>query len=195
MIFETCRLLVRQAVNLPEDIDMYHRLWNHADVMKHVGFPRGLGIAREEIGEILAAAGDSEYGCRLVIETKGEGEPIGECMMGLPDANGVSETDVKLLPEHWNRGFGKEIKSGLVNYMFTHLDDCMAIKADPAKTNIASQRMQESVGAIRIERGGTYSVANTDEYLPNENHLLFMVFREHWQKFPRAQGKQRPSNR
>lgn len=165
-----------------EDISVYYRLWNHPQVMVNVGFPQGLGISKAEIAAKLAQQDNAPYDCRLLVVRKEDGLVIGESKLGWPDKNGVSSTDVKLFPEHWNQGYGSEIKQGLVDYLFTHLPACRAVKADPAKNNIGSQMMQENVGGIRIERGQKYPVPNAEDYIPNENHYLYMVFREKWQE-------------
>ncbi len=180
MVFETNRLIVRKATLSDCDVDMYYRLWNHPKVMANVGFPNGLCISKEDIISQFKQSGESAYKCRLMAIRKDDETAIGECKLALPDSNGVSETDVKLFPEYWNQGYGTEIKQGLVNYLFANVPECMAIKADPAKTNIGSQKMQEHVGAIRIEQGKDYPVPNTDNYIPNERHYLYMVFRETW---------------
>ena len=180
MVFETNQLIIRKATLSDCDVDMYYRLWNHPKVMANVGFPNGLCISKKDIISQFKQSGESTYKCRLMAIRKDDETAIGECKLALPDSNGVSETDVKLFPEYWNQGYGTEIKQGLVDYLFANVPECMAIKADPAKTNIGSQKMQEHVGAIRIERGKDYPVPNTDKYIPNERHYLYMVFRETW---------------
>lgn len=182
MVFETERLIIRLAQPAEEDIAIYHRLWNHPQVMINVGFPQGLGISKEDISAKLAQQDNAPFDCRLLVVRKKDGTIIGESKLGYPDDNGVSSTDVKLFPEFWNQGYGSEIKQGLVNYLFSHLPQCQAIKADPAKTNIGSQKMQEHVGGIRIEAGQQYPIPNAEKYIPDEDHYLYMVFRESWQE-------------
>lgn len=182
MVFQTDRLLIRKATTSDEDVEMFFRLWNHPKVMSNVGFPNGLGISSDKIVEQFQKQSVSEYDSRLIAIRKDDKLKIGECMLGTPDENGVSKTDVKLFPKYWNHGYGKEIKRGLVNYLFTNQPDCMAVKADPRRDNIASQKMQEHVGAVRIERGVKYPVGNLDQYFPPEEHYLYMVFRGDWEK-------------
>ncbi len=156
-------------------------------MMSNVGFPDGLGISREEISERFEKQSPSEYDNCLIVIRKSDSLRIGECWLGVPDSNGVSNTDVKLFPEYWNKGYGKEIKRGLVDYLFTNRSDCLAVKADPKKSNIASQKMQEHVGAKRIEKGAEYPIKYIENYFPPEENLLYMVFRDDWYK---NKGKQ-----
>jgi len=182
MVFETTRLIIRRATLSSSDIAMYHRLWNHPVVMANVGFPDGLGISEKTIASQFKQRGKSIYKCCLMAIRKDDETSIGECRLSLPDSSGVSKTDVKLFPEYWNQGYGTEIKQGLVDFMFSNVPECMAVKADPAKTNIGSQRMQQHVGAVRIEPGVDYPVRNAIEYLPDDQHYLYMVFRDSWMK-------------
>lgn len=184
MVFQTTRLLIRKATTDPDDIEMYFRLWNHPQVMVNVGFPNGLGMSREKIAELIRNQDETEFNARLIAIRKADNTKIGECFLGVPDENGVSNTDVKLFPEHWGNGYGREIKQGLVNYLFSHRADCQAIKADSKKDNFASRKMQEFVGAIRIEKGKQYPVEDIDRYFPGDEHYLYMVFRKDWCKSP-----------
>jgi len=90
----------------------------HADLPAVKGFRPGTEdvISREP-------EDDAPFDRRLVAELKGSNQPIGECKLGLPGKDGLSETDVKLLPELWGQGYGTEIKRGLVDYLFRHRED------------------------------------------------------------------------
>lgn len=77
------------------------------------------------------------------------GRAIGECRLGTPDAQGLSETDIKLLPEFWGQGYGKEVKRGLLTYLFTRTE-CLVAQATPNVDNLASIRLQEAVGGRRV---------------------------------------------
>jgi ribosomal-protein-alanine N-acetyltransferase len=181
MVFQTDRLVIRKAVPSDGDVEFFYRLWTNPKVMTNVGFPFGLKITREAIRSGFEGQETSEFNTRLVVELKATGEPIGECKLGWPDENGVSETDVKLLPEYWGNGYGTEIKRGLVDYLFTHTN-CKAVKASPNKNNIASQRMQEKVGGKKV---GEHTYRFPEEmraYTVDVKSYIYMVFREDWEK-------------
>ena len=179
VIFETARLVIRKATAAPEDVEFLYFLWNDSRVMVMVGFPKGLRISREEVQKILERAADTEYDRCLLVELKGNGLIIGECKLGAPDEDGVAHTDVKLMPEHWGNAYGKEIKQGLVDYLFTHTD-CRAIKATPNQRNLASQKMQEAVGGKRVGEGVHRFPEDKRDWTCDVPHYVYMVFREDW---------------
>jgi len=152
MVFQTERLIIRRAIDSDGDVELYYRLWTDPKVMTQVGFPHGLKITREGIREGLKDAGDTVFDRKLIVAQKETGLAIGECKLGKPDDERISQTDIKLLPEFWGNGYGTEIKRSLVDYLFTRTD-CRAVKATPNKNNIASQKMQEAVDGRRIKEG------------------------------------------
>ncbi|MHC5009409.1 MAG: GNAT family N-acetyltransferase [Planctomycetota bacterium] len=152
IVFETSRLLVRTATEDEPDVQLFLALWNDPRVMRNVGFPRGLGISAVDVRAGIRRNPDGPYDQKLVVVERASGALVGECKLGTPNEDGVSETDVKLRPAWWGRGLGTEVKQGLVDHLFTRTD-CRAVRATPNRSNIASQRMQEAVGAKRVDEG------------------------------------------
>jgi len=181
MVFETTRLIIRIPTTKDEDVDFYFQLWNDPQVMENVGFPKGLMKRREDIIAQLARARNSEFDRTLIVIDKESNTPIGECKPGNPDEKGVSTTDVKLLPSYWNKGFGTEIKTGLIDYLFTHTN-CKAIQATPNKANIASQKMQEKVGAKRVSEGTYQFPESMKSYTKSVEYYLYRIDRTDWEK-------------
>ncbi len=181
MIFETERLIIRKTTTSDEDVSMFHSLWNNPKVMTLVGFPDGLHITKDEIRESIAKEDDTEYNKKLIVGLKSSGALIGECKLGLPGEDGISETDVKLLPDYGGTGNGKAIKRWLVDYLFTHTD-CKGVKGSPNKLNIASHKMQEYVGAKRV--GEYLYEAPKDSKIPRTDvhAYIYIVSREDWEK-------------
>jgi hypothetical protein len=93
---QTPRLGIRQAT--AKDAEFIHTLWTMPAVMRLVGFPQGLSISVGEIEKGIASSPDSEFGSRLIVTLLETAEPIGQCKIGAPDADGISEPDIKLLP-------------------------------------------------------------------------------------------------
>jgi RimJ/RimL family protein N-acetyltransferase len=180
MIFETKRLLIRKATTSNEDVDLFYSLWINPQVMINVGFPSGLKITREEIIGSITNQDDSEYNHKLIVIQKDSADPIGECKLGLPDDDGISETDVKLLPQYWGNGYGTEIKHGLVDYLFTHTH-CKAIKATPNKNNIPSQKMQEAVGSKKVDEGVYHFPEDMRDYTVDVTYYVYIVTRKDWE--------------
>jgi RimJ/RimL family protein N-acetyltransferase len=185
MILTTKRLIIRKAAPEDSDIDFLFRLWTHPEVMKFVGFPHGLRITRDEIRQQIRENDNTAYDQRLIVVLKATGLPIGQAKLGRPDREGLSETDVKLLPEYWGQGLGTEIKRGLVAYLFAHTD-CRAVKATPNRANVASQKMQEAVGGKRIGEGVFRFPENMRAWTCDVPHYVYLVTREDWEKRTRT---------
>lgn len=149
-VFATPRLLIRLATT--NDADFFHQLWTDPRVMSHVGFPEGLPTTREKIRNQIAAGGGSEFDRLLVIELKSTGQAVGECWMSRPNAEGVATTDVKLLPAFWGNKYGVEVERGLLDHLFAHTDT-VAVEVTPNVNNVASIKMHEAVGGVRVGEG------------------------------------------
>jgi RimJ/RimL family protein N-acetyltransferase len=180
-IFETRRLSIRRALANDDDVEFLYSLWTNPEVMIFVGFPHGLRITRDEIRSQMNKRDSSEYDVYLIVELKESGSRIGECKLGRPDSDGISETDVKIMPEYWGQGYGTEIKRGLVEYLFTRTD-CRAVKATPNKNNIASQKMQEAVGGKRIGESVFEFPDDMKDYTCPVPHCIYMVTRDKWEQ-------------
>lgn len=177
VVFATERLIIRAA--RLDDVAMYFALWTNPDIMKNMGFPRGLKITREEIAAKIQDQSGTEFGRLLVAELKTTNQVIGECKLYLPNDEGISETDVKLLPQFWGHKYGVEVKQGLIDYLFTHTD-CDAVQGTPNVANIASIKMQEAVSAVRVaERVHEFPEERRDDTCP-VHHYVYRVFRSDW---------------
>jgi len=181
MIFQTRRLIVRKAYPCDADAELFYRLWTDPRVMTMVGFPQGLKITRREILDSIRNEDDTPYDKKLIVETRDNREMIGECKLGLPDDDGISETDVKLRPQFWGNGYGTEIKHGLVDYLFTHTD-CRIVQATPNKKNIASQKMQEAVGGKIVGEGVFKFPEHRRRDTCDVPYYKYHLFREDWKR-------------
>jgi RimJ/RimL family protein N-acetyltransferase len=179
VVLETERLIIRVAT--ADDIDTYYDLWTEPRVMANVGFPHGLRITRDEIEERLRKPGGTEFERLLVAEVKSTGQAIGECGMHLPNEEGIAETDVKLLPSFWGHKYGVEIKRGLLAHLFRNTD-CTAVDATPNVNNIASIRMQEAVGAMRVGEGVYEFPEAMRDYTTPVHHYVYRLYRADWER-------------
>ena len=177
-VLKTKRLVVRVATI--EDVDFFYTLWTEPQVMKYVGFPYGLRIEHSELQERLSKPGESELDRLLVLELKVTGQPIGECYLSSPNEHGISEPDIKLLPQFWGHKYGVEAWRALVDYQFTHTA-CTAVHGTPNIENLASIKMQEAVGGVRIDEG----VYNFPEFMQAftqpVHHYTYQVLRADWE--------------
>jgi RimJ/RimL family protein N-acetyltransferase len=179
VVFTTERLNVRLAT--VDDADLYHRLWTDPQVMTNVGFPQGLRITREKILDRLAKAGASEFDRLLIVEFNSNHTAIGECKMSTPNGEGIATTDVKLLPEFWGRGYGVEIKWGLLKHLFANTE-CIAVEATPNVNNMASIKMQEAVGGIRVGETTHHFPESMRSYTAPVHHYIYHVSRIDWER-------------
>ncbi len=189
VVFETERLIVRRAG--PRDADVLHRLWTTPEVMVHVGFPRGLPITRGEVLARLRTPPESAFGALLIVSLRSSGVAIGECAMRLPDANGVSTTDVKLLPEFWGHRYGVEVKRALVDTLFRETD-CECVEATPNVANVASIRMQEAVGGVRVGEATGEFPEEMRAYTVPVHHYVYRVRRSTWAGGRSSRGPHTP---
>jgi RimJ/RimL family protein N-acetyltransferase len=151
--------------------------------MAKVGFPQGLNITRQEVLSRIEQDGRelSPFDSLPVAELKSDSMTIGQCLMQLPDKDGIASTDIKLLPIYWGQRYGSEIKKGLVDYLFTN-NDCLAVDATPNVINIASIRMQQSIGAVWIGEGVHTFPETMDEYIQPVHHYIYRVYRSKWEE-------------
>ena len=179
IVFATERLVVRTAA--VQDVELIYELWTDPRVMANVGFPHGLRITREEIEETLRKPSGSEFERLLVVELKATGQTIGQCSMHHPNDEGIAETDIKLLPAFWGHKYGVEVKRGLVAHLFTHTN-CTVVGASPNVGNIASIKMQEAVGGVRVDEAVYEFPEAMRDYTTPVHHYIYHVYREHWER-------------
>lgn len=178
IVLRTDRLVVRTAE--PADADFVAALWNDPDVMRYVGFPEGLGTAAREVLARIDSPADGVFG-RILIITLKDGTAIGNAHIGRVDDDGITETDVKLDPAFWGYGFGREVKHGLVEYIFANTCAC-AVQATPNRRNKASIRMQEHVGAEPVGEGTfVFPEDKRGNTCPVE-YIVYRIRREDWRK-------------
>jgi RimJ/RimL family protein N-acetyltransferase len=183
-LFETDRLVIRPA--LPGDWELIYALWTDPQVMSFVGFPKGLCITPAELQERLTQADSSALDALLVIELKASGTQIGQCHLSYPDADGIAEPDIKLLPAFWGHGYGQEVWRAMVDCQFTHTD-CQMIQGTPNVANIASIKMQEAAGAICTGEGVFHFPESMQTYTTPVHHYIYQLDRATWKQ--RQTGK------
>lgn len=175
VVLQTKRLIVRLPTTA--DTELLYQLWTDPRVMTHVGFPHGLHITREQIVASIQQQPQKNVFDRYLIVVHRESETaVGECKLGAPDAEGIAETDVKLLPSYWGHKYGVELKRALVDYLFTHTS-CQAVQATPNVNNIASIKMQEAVGGVRIGESIFPVPPDMQDDRTPVHHYIYRVYR------------------
>lgn len=149
-LLRTTRLGIRRVRTA--DAPFIQALWTTPDVMHFVGFPNGLAITIGDVRRQIESGPDSEFGSLLIAELLDTGLPIGQCKIGTPNADRTCEPDIKLKPEYWGNGYGKELWRALIDYTFQH-SSAEIVQGTPNRANTASVRMQLGAGMIKVDEG------------------------------------------
>lgn len=104
-VLATQRLCVRRAE--PMDAEFVHSLWTSPPVMRFVGFPMGLRISLDEVRRTIECGSKSEFGVLLIVSIQETNKVIGQCTIGVPDAEGICEPDIKLKPDTGETATGR----------------------------------------------------------------------------------------
>jgi RimJ/RimL family protein N-acetyltransferase len=74
-----------------------------------------------------------------------------------------------------------EIKQALVDYLFTHTT-CLAVEGTPNVANVASIKMQEAVGAVRVGEETHRFPESMAETTAPVHHYIYHVLRPDWER-------------
>ena len=182
--FETQRLIVRVATN--DDASFVASLWSDSRVMRRVGFPRGIPTAPQDVPRRIERSKGLD--ALLIAELRASREPIGQCMLGTPDACGTSEPDIKLHPSFWGCGFGRELWAALIDQLSLH-SSCAAIRGTPNVANVASIRMQESAGMTRVGEVVSEFPASMRAFTAAVPYFVYEITRDEWRSRRAAHPK------
>lgn len=180
-LIETKRLIIRFPRVEESDIQCILDLWNNPDVMKYVGFPKGLNYSYDDVEKILSKKHENEFERILMVELKSDGMLIGQCKLGSLNDNKIAHTDIKVLPKFWGNKYGQEIKHALLDYIFANTD-AVGVEASPNKSNQASIKMQEASGAVRTGEGVAEFPEHMKEFTCTVYHYIYVVYRADWTK-------------
>jgi RimJ/RimL family protein N-acetyltransferase len=162
-----------------DDASFIASLWSDPLVMRHVGFPRGIPTAAEDVPRRIECGKGLD--ALLIAQLRASGDPIGQCTLGTPDSLGISEPDIKLHPSFWGRGYGRELWAALVDQLFRH-SACATARGTPNVENMASIRMQESAGMRRVG-GGTFEFPDSMKpFTEPVPYALYEITRDEWER-------------
>ena len=176
-LFTTVRLSVRQAT--VADAALLYALWTDPRVMTFVGFPQGLRISQAAIEAQLAHPEEAQTRRLLIAQLATTGQAIGQLKLAMPDAQGIAEPDIKLLPQVWGLGYGQELWPALINYQFQQTD-CQLVQATPNVANQASIRLQEAAGLQRVGEAVYEFPATMRDYTSPVRHYIYQLHRSDW---------------
>lgn len=184
---ETNRLVICPAIAEEEDVSFLFRLWTNPEVMRFVGFPKGLRTSLGEINAQLEGYEPGEFDRTLIVSKRQDGVRVGECKLGSADEEGIAHTDVKLLPKYQGMGYGKEIKQALLDYLFAQTS-CSGVRATPNLLNVASIKVQESVGGRQVDEGIHRFPERMRAYTCDVPYVEYVVTRKVWESQRERRG-------
>src|SRR6478609_2129707 len=137
----------------PVDLPDLARLWNDAAVMRHVGFPDGLGITADDLGRWWDALDGDPRRRHLTIEAPDLGY-CGEAHDRADPAGETATVDIKLRPAAQGRGLGALGLSAALDELFGR-DLARRATVDPHRDNAPALRLYERLGFRPDPEGST----------------------------------------
>ncbi len=117
VIFTTARMVVRELE--PKDIELFHDLHSNPNVMQYTsGKIRSLEEDEEDLSQIIGSYSDNQNTKHIWALAHPEtNEFIGTCAV----IGSENEIGYRIREAYWNKGFGKEIANGLINFCIEEL--------------------------------------------------------------------------
>ena len=178
-VLRTRRLRVRLATS--SDVELVHALWTDPRVTRFVGFPRGIPTSPEEVREQIERDENRPLRRLLIAETSEDGNAVGQVKLGEPDGSGICEPDIKLFPDHWGQGYGRELWGAMIDHLFAE-SDCSFVQGTPNIANTASIRMMEGCGMARVRQGLFEPGGPLKDWMTEVPHYVYQITREEWEK-------------
>ncbi len=179
-------------------LDHLLQLWTDPQVMSNVGFPLGLHPDDIDLESYLSDAEEIAptgriRGIHMAVELK-DGTLIGEAKIASPDEQGMSEPDVKLLPDYWGRSLGTEIVKLLIDECFSLYPDCQAVQFTPNIENTSAIRLYCGLGSEVVGDGFFPPEASSLRGFAGVSYLVMQTCREVWEENKRDVLRQEKVN-
>ncbi|MCW3787414.1 GNAT family N-acetyltransferase [Plebeiibacterium sediminum] len=161
-IIKTNRLLIRRIEK--DDIGILLKIYNKEENMRYISSGRYDWSYAELEEKYTQINVNHKMGIGIfTVELKETNEIIGEAgLFNSFDIPNILELGYIIDVLYWNKGFGKEILNGLIDYAFHSLKTKTLI-ARMYANNIASVKLSETCGMTKIK-----------EELANNNHKVFV---------------------
>lgn len=148
MYIEKDKIVIRSSEI--KDAEQITKWWNDGKVMSHAGFPKGLGVSKEEVRDIILS---NNKDCQLLM-VQIQGDDVGE--MNYRKTKSGVEIGIKLCKfEYHGKGYGTKLIKLLIDFLCDELH-CNLIEVNTNVNNRQAQALYEKVGfkQIRIEKDG-----------------------------------------
>lgn len=121
----------------------FEKLWETGEVMKNVGYPRGLGWGTQKYDQFWKTLKERDF-ILFALENH-DREFIGEAKLTFPDEQYHCSHDVKLLPEFQGKGYGKEAWEILMELTYRRWPE-VTLSVTPSVENAAAIKLYRSLG-------------------------------------------------
>lgn len=127
------------------DLDDVQRLWDDPEVMRWVGYPKGLHYDDEALRRWLASIAEDPDRRHFVVRDDELGF-CGELHYGVDRDARRAALDVKLLPPARGRGIATAALGWLIDLVFASEPDVDLVWTEPAPENEAARRLYRRCG-------------------------------------------------
>ena len=182
-IFDEPREHITKRVTLkpqiPEDFDIYYKLWTNDDVLYFLERSQKTEEELQKLYDSILAYSEKKYFFKYIIFLKDTNEKIGS--FGINAINKLSsrvDIGYLLLPEYWSRGIISEVIEMMLEYLFIEIK-LNKICATSNYDNIASRKVLEKFGfeVEGILKEQTY-IGNLGKFCDDAKYGLL---REEWE--------------
>ncbi len=119
-------------------------LWESGRVMTHVGYPDGLSWSQAKYDDHWRRIAQDEKNIYIALEDK-SGTFMGEAKLSSPDDDGFCGHDLKLSPQFWKKGLGREAWTVILDRASMRWPDSIPL-VTPSVGNTAAIDLYRTLG-------------------------------------------------
>lgn len=114
----------------------------------------------------------------LAIIHKDSNKLIGDCALKIEGDS--AEVGCNISPEFQGQGFAKEVLSTIIEYCFSNIDEVKEVFGITDSLNIASIRLMQSVGMIKVPDFEERIICKGLESIEHK----YIIYRKEWKMYP-----------
>ena len=158
-----------------KDLEHVMNLWNDGEVMRHVGFPEGIGGDLEKMKAWFARLAQNPMAAHFSIFD--DEDYLGESFYRVLDGHDLAAMDIKLFPKGRGRGIARTALGFALDAVF---ENKLASRAyvDPHLDNLKAVALYERLGFVKkprpahLEPHSTYYETDRDTWLARKQARL-----------------------
>ncbi|MHC5036245.1 MAG: GNAT family N-acetyltransferase [Planctomycetota bacterium] len=133
------------------DLEALRTLWNNGEVMKYVGYPKGLGITEPEVQRWFQVLRNQNKKKHFVVLADKDSF-CGELNYIVDAKNRSASLDIKLLPECQGKGVGFSAFTRLIEMVFQRESTIDTVWVEPHKENTKARNLYKKCGLVETTR-------------------------------------------